>query len=115
MELAREALALLPERDSDGRALAFRTLGNAYAKRGNVPESAASYQRAIEMYHHPDMRFDEAQTYIDRGDLHLEAGDPGSARECWHRALATHAEGRHPQADQVLDRLVRLDSGVPAG
>lgn len=49
--------------------------------------------------------FTEAQIRIHLGDAHEAAGNPGSARAAWRRALAIFDSIHHPGAQEVRAKL----------
>lgn len=67
------------------------------------------YQRAIDIYHDIGNRHPEAETLVSLGETHLRAGDAGSARRAWLRAVEILDELGHASAAGVRARLADLD------
>ncbi|MFJ6895157.1 AfsR/SARP family transcriptional regulator [Streptomyces hokutonensis] len=83
---------------------------------GTVHRRLHRYDRAVEYYHealktHRDIgnRWGEGHTLANLGDAELAAGKPEAARASWEQALAIFTELGHPDADELREKLGRLE------
>ncbi|MFW6692277.1 AfsR/SARP family transcriptional regulator [Streptomyces sp. MAR4 CNX-425] len=115
----REALALQKGCDDRyGAALTLDSLGLAYHHMGDWQRATDYYQRALRLLQSPAAadRLTAATTLARLGDTHRSAGEPAAARDAWQRALRIFDELRHPGAEQLRARLVRIEAlPVPPG
>ncbi len=86
------------------------SLGYAEHHLGNLAEAAACYQRALTLNRETGDRFGEADILAHLGDTLYAAGDKAQARQAWQHALDILDDLRHPNADEVRDKLARATS-----
>jgi tetratricopeptide (TPR) repeat protein/transcriptional regulator with XRE-family HTH domain len=109
----QEAIALLEELDDRfGLAGTWDSLGYAHRHLGDHAEAIACYRRAVELSRDLGNRYYEASALTHLGDTHDALGDRDAARDAWHQALAILADLDHRDAEDVRDRLQRLDTRV---
>jgi DNA-binding SARP family transcriptional activator len=88
-----------------GEAIALDSLGYAEHHLGHLSAATACYRRSLVMFRQLGHRYCEAETLTNLGDTHQAAGDHAAARDSWLQALAIFDGLRHPDANQVRDRL----------
>jgi DNA-binding SARP family transcriptional activator/tetratricopeptide (TPR) repeat protein len=81
------------------------SLGYAEHHLGNLAEAADCYQRALSLHREAGDRFAEAEILTHLGDTRHASGEPAPARQAWQQALAILEDIKHPDADQVRDKL----------
>jgi DNA-binding SARP family transcriptional activator/tetratricopeptide (TPR) repeat protein len=94
-----------------GQAAALDSLGYTHHQLGDFPRALARFRRAVGLYHDLGDRYNEAATLVNLGDTQLALADRDGARSTWQQALAILDRLDHPDADQVVARLRRLDDG----
>jgi CHAT domain-containing protein len=89
------------DRDS---AIVYSNLAAAYQKKGNFPEAARHYRKAlaIDVSIHGERHPDVAEDLVNLGDLYLEKGDEAEALRFFARAIAANDAGP-ARADPDLD------------
>jgi len=95
-------------------AATWDSLGYAHHHLGDHAESAACYQRALDLHREVGNRWGQAETLDSIGDARNAAGDPRQARAAWEEALVILDDLRHPYAEQIRDKLAALAASSPA-
>jgi DNA-binding SARP family transcriptional activator/tetratricopeptide (TPR) repeat protein len=95
-----------------GQADTWGSLGFVHAGRGNLPQAAHAYQRALELYRSIGSRYGEAGSAFTLGLVLTQAGHPACARHFLETALQIFGELGHDQSRAVAGALARLDAGA---
>ncbi len=90
--------------DRQGLADVWHTIATARHGLGQ-PEAIDCFQKSVNLYREIGNRYHEALGLQRLGDAYLEAGDLGSARDAWRRALEILTEVGHPSAGEVRSKL----------
>jgi tetratricopeptide (TPR) repeat protein len=75
MQLLKQTIALTPKADQT-----YYMLGRAYARRGNLEQAAAEYQKAVDI--HPDPAY-----YLNLGKMRAKGGNQAAAIAAYEQAL----------------------------
>ena len=109
----QEALALHQKLDNRrGQAETWDSIGYVQHRSGNYAEAVASYRQALRLLRDLNERYYQADTLVRLGETHDAAGNRAAARDAWHQAAMILDELRHPDADQVRDRLAEASEVV---
>ncbi|MFE9296110.1 AfsR/SARP family transcriptional regulator [Streptomyces niveus] len=85
------------------------TLGTIDQRLERYDEAVEHYGQALEAHRDVANAWGEGYTLSNLGELQLATGDVESARDSWQQALAVWTKFDHPDADNMKDRLSRLD------
>lgn len=85
------------------------TLGTVDQRLRRYDEAVEHYDQALEAHRDVANAWGEGYTLSNLGDLQLATGDAESARDSWQRALAVWTKFDHPDAENMKDRLSRLN------
>jgi len=106
LRYCREAFELNRELgEIQGQAAASDSLGLAHHHLGEHAQAITWYSAALDLYRRLEDRYDQAGTLTRLGQAHAAAGDTAAARDAWRAALRILEELRHPDAEQVRDKL----------
>jgi DNA-binding SARP family transcriptional activator len=103
--------------DRGGMAATCDSIGYIHHHLGNYAAAAASYRRAIELFHDFGSICEE-NSRMRLGDCLQAAGDLAGARAAWQQALDVLAEVGDHNVERLLARLQAAGgaaAGVPAG
>jgi tetratricopeptide (TPR) repeat protein len=110
---SKQALALQRELgDRCGEANTWDTLGYSHHHLGHHAKSASCYQQAIGLFADIGSRNSQAEVLVHLGDMYSAAGSRRAAIPVWQQALEILEELRHPDADQVRDKLARTNASI---
>ncbi|MET9553751.1 BTAD domain-containing putative transcriptional regulator [Streptomyces sp. NPDC006645] len=85
------------------------TLGTVDHRLGCHDEAVEHYGQALEAHRDVANAWGEGHTLSNLGDVQLAVGDEESARDSWQQALAVWTKFDHPDAENMRDRLSRLN------
>ncbi len=97
-----------------GQASSMAGLARSYHLSGDYDRAARFAERALHLYRVMGSGAEIANVLTILGDTRLAAGDRDAAGSCFRAALATLEELRLPHADDLRERLARLQD-QPAG
>jgi tetratricopeptide (TPR) repeat protein len=113
LRYGEEAVALHRDMgDRHGTAASWDSLGYAHFAQGTHDQAASCYQQALDLYRELGDRHEEAATLINLGDSEHAADRPDAARDAWQQAVAILTDLDHPDADEIRDKLRRLDRSL---
>ncbi|MEU3256176.1 BTAD domain-containing putative transcriptional regulator [Streptomyces sp. NPDC006997] len=107
LEEAMTVLRASGNRWVEGVALDF--LGTVRHRLGRHDDAVAAYRQALEAHRDVSNQWGEGHTLGHLGEVLLSVGRPEEARMTWRRALKIFGELDHPDAEQILVNLRRLD------
>ena len=111
LEFCERALALHQELgDRLQEAATWDSLGYAHHHQGEHRQAIACYQLALDLARALGHRYDEAQALTHLGDVYQVAEGPEPAGEAWRAALEILTHLGHADADQIRERLRRLEA-----
>lgn len=93
--------------------VALDILGTVHHRLQNHDDAVAYYHQALDTHVDIGNRWGEAHTLGHLGDVHLATGDRETARTRWVQALSILEEFKHPKAEELRGRLIRLDELPP--
>jgi DNA-binding SARP family transcriptional activator/tetratricopeptide (TPR) repeat protein len=106
----QEALALYRAAgDQTGQTYALDTLGRAYLGLGDHVSAVSFLAESAELARQMGQHFNQAANLTHLGEVYEAMGDVDAARSSWHSALAILDALEHAQADDLRDRLGRLE------
>ena len=89
-------------------------LGRSYHLIGDYDRAARFAERALQLYRAMGSGAEVAKVLTALGDTRLAAGDRDAADSCFRTALVILDELRLPQADDLRERLARLNEQAEA-
>lgn len=95
--------------DEQGVAHTLDSLGFAHYRLGQYEQAIAHLEEAVELLRQAGDRYYESIALTHLGESRLAAGDPAAARAALRRAVEILDDLAHPDAEQVAERLMRLD------
>jgi len=108
-----QSLALFRELDDlQGQANAWDSLGYAHDHLGHHDHAIVCYQHAVALNRDLGVRYSEAEALNHLGDAYRGTGNPARAREAWENALAILEDLGHPDAEEVRDKLDRIETDL---
>ncbi|WP_151482911.1 AfsR/SARP family transcriptional regulator [Streptomyces albicerus] len=99
--------------DSWIEGIALDILGTAHHRLQRYDDAVEYYHQALDTQADIGNQWGQAHTLGNLGDVHLAAGKPDAARKSWQQALAILEKVRHPDAEEIRERLRRLDELPP--
>ena len=83
----------------------FNSMGRAHHNLGNHQQAITCYQQALHLARKAGDRYTEAETLAQLGETQHAAGQPDTACDSWHRALAIFDDIGHPAAAAIRAML----------
>ncbi|TPQ21363.1 AfsR/SARP family transcriptional regulator [Streptomyces sporangiiformans] len=111
LEQALTVLRRIGDRWVEGIALDI--LGTAHHRLQRHDDAVGYFHQALDTHADIGNRSGEAHTLGNLGDVYLAAGDPDAARTNWQQALAILEKVDHPDAEEIRERLRRLEEHPP--
>ncbi len=101
------ALALCRSAGADPHleAVIEDTAGRAHRRRGNQHQAVIHFRQSIDLFQASGARYCSAQGLISLGDFHQATADPRAASNAWQQALNILDDLRHPDTDQVRNKI----------
>ena len=93
-----------------GEARTWDSLGYAYHHLGRLTEAADCYSHALTLYQEFDVQHEQAATLDRLGDTQEAASNPAAAQSSWHHATHILDRLHHPDAQQIRDKMRRLNT-----
>ena len=108
--LARSEQALAAQHelgDLCGEANTLDTLGCCHQRLGHYAKAEECFQQSIALFADIGSRNSQAEVLAHLGDMYSDAGRRRAAVPVWQQALEIFEELRHPEAEQVREKLSR--------
>jgi tetratricopeptide (TPR) repeat protein len=108
--LARSEQALAAQRELGercGEASTLDTLGCCHQRLGHYARAEECFREAIALFADIGSRNSQAEVLAHLGDMYNDAGRRRAAVPVWQQALSIFEELRHPEAEQVREKLSR--------
>ncbi|MFI1169392.1 AfsR/SARP family transcriptional regulator [Streptomyces sp. NPDC020801] len=108
-----QALTVLRASDNHWVAgVALDILGTVHHRLHRHDDAVDHYHQALKTHRKVGNRWAEGHTLSNLGDIQLAADEPEAARASWQWALAIFSESNHPDAEEIRERLGRLEDGT---
>jgi tetratricopeptide (TPR) repeat protein len=100
--------------DATSEADCWLGLGDLYRRESENGRAAGCLGRAVELYRTAGNRAGAAAALLSLGHARLDEGRAEQARAAWTESLRIYEEARSPTADDLRERLEKLDAAAPA-